>query len=271
MMQTRTVLHFPAPRTSGAVDEFRRWANLLLAIGQIAVTVACFSFGTTFDDATGTARNPDPPIVPASYAFIVWAPIYFGCLVYGIYQFMPSRRTDLMLRRIGLFTASAFLACCAWLVAARTGHLHATVPIIYWMAGSVFGAFIPLWRLRGVAAAFRWCVVAPISIYAGWLSVAIFANTAAENSHTLLGQRAGSIALILAAAALATIVVRRSAGNLFYAGTIAWALVGIGVRNQFELKQASVAAAAWLCLIAFAAMTAWLGRAGVGAQRRVSA
>lgn len=30
-------------------DTVRRWANLLLSIAQIAVTITCFAFGTSFD------------------------------------------------------------------------------------------------------------------------------------------------------------------------------------------------------------------------------
>lgn len=237
------------------LDQARRWLNLLLAIAQIAVTVFCFSFGTSFDDAAG-APSADPPIVPAGYAFIIWSVIYAGCLAYGIFQFFGSRLDDPLLRRIGFFTASGFLGCCVWLLCVRFGHLQWTVPCIFWMAVSLFGAFAVLRRVESPSWLLRLCVIAPVSIYTGWLSVAVFANTASIAKAfawrpALLAESAGSIALMIAAAGLATIILWQSNWNLWYGGTILWALVGIGVRNQFELRNVQVATTAWLLFATF--------------------
>ncbi|WP_109487006.1 hypothetical protein [Occallatibacter savannae] len=237
------------------LDQTRRWLNLLLAVAQIAVTVFCFSFGTSFDDAAGSP-SADPPIVPAGYAFIIWSVIYAGCLAYGIYQFSGSRLDDPLLRRIGFFTASGFLGCCIWLLCVRFGQLQWTVPCILWMAISLFGAFAALWRVESPSWLLRLCVISPLSIYSGWLSVAIFANTASVAKSfgwrpAVLGESAGSVALLVAAAALATFLLWQSHWNLWYGGTILWALVGIGVRNQFDLRNAQVATTAWLLLASF--------------------
>lgn len=237
------------------LDQIRRWLNLVLAVAQIAVTVFCFAFGTSFDDAAGPA-SADPPIVPAGYAFIIWSVIYAGCLGYGIYQFSGSRLDDPLLRRMGFFTASGFLGCCVWLVCVRFGHQQWTVPCILWMAVSLFGAFSALWRVESPSWLLRLCVIAPLSIYSGWLSVAIFANTASIAKSfgwrpAVLGESAGSIALLIAAAGLATFILWQSKGNLWYGGTILWALVGIGVRNQFELRNVQVAVTAWLLMATF--------------------
>lgn len=237
------------------LDDLRRWLNLLLSIAQIAVTVSCFAFGTSFNDAGGPP-SADPPIVPAGYAFIIWSVIYAGCVAYGIYQFAGSRAHDPSLRRIGFATASGFLGCCVWLLCVRSGHLQWTVPCILWMAASLFGAFVAVWRQSDSTLTFQLCVVAPISIYSGWLSVATFANTAAIAKTfawppALLSDSVGSIVLMLAAAAVATFMFRRSDGNLWYGGTIIWALTAIGVRNQFELRNGAVAAAAWMLLAGF--------------------
>jgi hypothetical protein len=234
------------------LDSIRRWGNLVLAVAQIAVTGLAFGLGTDFNQQVGQTV-PDPPIVPAGYAFIVWSAIYAGCLAYGIYQFLPSRRTDSLLRRMGWFTMSAFAGCCCWLLCARFQHVPWTVPCIYWMAISLYGAFRPLWSLQRPSPGLRWCVLPGISMYSGWVSVAIFANTAsvAKAYHwppALLGTTDGSIMLIVAAALLAGILFRRSGDNFWYAGTIAWAVIGIGVRSQFELRNEAAALAAWIVL-----------------------
>ena len=232
---------------------------MLLSIAQIAVTAFCFALGTSFNDAGG-APSADPPIVPAGYAFIIWSVIYAGCLAYGVYQFVGSRSDDPLLRRIGFLTASGFLGCCVWLLCVRSGRLQWTVPCILWMSGSLFGAFAALWRVRNASWSFQLCVNAPLSIYSGWLSVAMFANTAAIAKAfgwppALLGESEGSIGLMLMAAALATFLLWQSNRNLWYGGTILWALTGIGVRNQFELRNGQVALAAWLLLASFGVLT----------------
>ena len=56
--------------TPQTLDNLRRWLNLVLSIGQIAVTVLSFAIGTSFDDAAGPPAA-DRPIVPAGYAFII--------------------------------------------------------------------------------------------------------------------------------------------------------------------------------------------------------
>lgn len=119
--------------TIQSLDTLRRWSNLLLSMAQIAVTILCFAFGTSFDDAAGPP-SADPPIVPAGYAFIIWSAIYAGCLAFGIYQFAPSQAKDPLMRRIGFLTASGFLGCCFWLLVVRLGHLTWTLPCIFWMA-----------------------------------------------------------------------------------------------------------------------------------------
>jgi hypothetical protein len=234
------------------LDSIRRWGNLALAIGQIAVTGLTFGLGTDFNQQVGVTV-PDPPIVPADYAFIIWSAIYAGCLAYGIYQFLPSRRTDPLLRRIGWFTMSAFAGCCCWLLCARFQHIPWTVPVIYWMAVSLYGAFRPLWTAPMSNSGLRWCVLPGLSIYSGWVSVAIFANTASvANAYhgplAFLGTTDGSIMLIVAAVCLAGTIFRRSGNNLWYAGAIFWAVIGIGVRSQFELRNEPVALAAWIVL-----------------------
>lgn len=125
------------------------------------------------------------------------------------------------------------------------------------MTASLFCAFAHLWPVKSDSWSLRLCVIAPVSIYAGWLSVAIFANTASVAKAfawrpAFLGESAGSIGLMLVAVALATFILRQSKGNLWYGATIVWALIAIGVRNQFELRNGQVALTAWLLLATFA-------------------
>jgi hypothetical protein len=200
------------------MDDLRRWANLVLALGQIVTTVLCFSLGVSFENATGETAA-DPPIVPAGYAFIVWSVIYAGCVAYGIYQFAKPRSQDPLLRSIGFFTASAFLGTCCWLLAARFGKLYLTIVCIVWMGVWLFTAFRKLWQKVAFSVGERWCVLVPISIFSGWVSVAIFANTASVvgiSGRPWLTEVGWSLLLICTASAFVLYILLRTHGNAWY-------------------------------------------------------
>jgi hypothetical protein len=221
------------------LDKARQWANVMLAFGQVLVTILCFYTGLSFDAATST-KIPPPPLIPAEYAFIIWAPIYLGCLVYAVYQALPSQRENALLRRIGWYTALAFLGTCCWLVDARFRLFWGTVAFIFWMLGSLYGAFVPLWsRNRQVSLRTRaeeYCVVAPVSVFAGWVSVATFANTASVISdsrwpHFLISETSWSMIAVVLATAFGVTVVLRSRGDAWFTGTLLWAFVAIAMQD----------------------------------------
>ena len=250
-------------------DVVRRWANLILAAGQILVTYFAFARGTSFEQATGNGI-PDPPVVPAGYAFIIWSLIYAGSLAYGIYQFRRSVATDRLLRRIGPFTAGAFFGTCAWLIAARTGHLWATVCFIVWIALCLYQAFRILWTSGPLSVIQGRLVLMPISIYAGWISVATFANSASvikakQWPHFLLSETGWSLAILLVAGALVTAILRRNGGNVCYAMTVTWALVGIAVRSFATLGNPTVAWSALFLAILVLSLT-WVFRLNQGSR-----
>jgi hypothetical protein len=239
------------------MDRFRQVLNLVLGVGMPVVTALAFGTGTTFSEAT-RSNVGEPRIVPAGYAFVIWTLIYGGCVGYGLYQFGAGRRDDPLLRRMGWFTASAFLGTCAWLVFARFNLTWLTVVCIVWMLASLAGAFRPLLHVgRPLTAAEHWLVLMPVSVFLGWVTVATFANTAAalKRSGWLdagMGEQNWTVLMLLAASAIASAVVVVSRGNLWYAGTIAWALVAIVVANVYRDPDRTVAAVAALAAVGVA-------------------
>lgn len=223
-------------------DRIRQWSNLLLAVAQILITYVSFALGVSFDQATSNGL-PDPPIVPAGYAFIIWSLIYAGSLAYAIYQFRPSKAEQPLFRAIGFCTAAAFLGTCCWLIAARFGRLHLTVLCIFWMALALYLAFRRLQGASFTNSAQYWFVVPPLSVFFGWASVAVFANTDSVFGISRLRWFSvtwWSVMLLCAAALLVLLVQRRTGRNAWYSGTVIWALIGIAVRNHFELRNAIV-------------------------------
>jgi len=240
--------------------------NLVLAVAMPGTTILTFYMGTSFEEAT-LRETGDPPIVPAGYAFIIWAFIYAGSIAYAVFQALPGQQENELLGRIGFFTASAFLATSIWLLAAPFGFIWGTVACIVWILFSLGAAFYPLIPLEApVPAAERYLVVMLISVFTGWVTVATFANVSAALrasgwSNVGLTEEAWTILLLLAAAAIAALVTIASRGNVWYAGTIVWALVAIVIANLTREVSLRIAGVAGALVVVIAIALLWV-RAG---------
>jgi hypothetical protein len=244
-------------------DRTRQALNLVLALAQPVTTILCFSLGTSFEEATQSDRG-EPPIIPAGYTFTIWTAIYAGAIIYAIYQALPSRRTDPLLRRIGWPTASAFLGTSIWLVMARLNLTWMTVVCIFWMMASlavVLREFVREGAPR--TAAERWLVVAPLSLFAGYVTAATFANPAAamKGSGWMTpgaSETAWSVGMLLAAGLIAAWATLATRGNVAYALAIVWARAGIIVANTIErAPNPPVALTAGAMAVVVAAALAW--------------
>lgn len=195
--------------------------------------------GTSFE-AAARSNVGEPPIIPATYTFTIWTLIYAGAIAYGVFQAQPARRADPLLRRIGLPTGSAFLGTSFWPVTARLGLTWLTVVCIAWMMVSLAIALRLFVRDDAPrTAAERWFVVAPLSLFADYVTAAAFANTAAalKGSGWLapgLSETVWSVAMLVAAGVIASWVTLTTHGNVAYATAIIWALIGIVVANTIE-------------------------------------
>jgi hypothetical protein len=238
-------------------DLVRIALNIALAIGQILASRSLFADGfETADGPLPTAGTS--PVVPAGYAFAIWAPIYLGSLVYAAAQVWPGNAASPLFRETGWLTALAFAGCILWLLAAKYGPVIATLPLILLMLVSLLGAVALAANhpLNRTGAAY-WVVLAPLCLYAGWLSVAVFANAAAVLpgygfERFGLSMTAWAVLLLACAFVVAVIGLRLSAADPFYAGAVAWALIAIAVANvsatQRDLVIASVSIVAAIAL-----------------------
>jgi benzodiazapine receptor len=261
-------------RTPWLPDRPRQALNLALALAQPITTILCFAMGTSFEVAT-RSDVAEPPIIPAGYTFTIWTLIYAGAIAYGVYQARPARRADPLLRRIGLPTASAFLGTSAWLVMARFGLTWLTVVCIVWMMASL-AIVLRLFVREGAprTAVERWFVVAPLSLFAGYVTAATFANTAAALKGSAWmapgkSETAWSVAMLVAAGSIAAWVTLATRGNVAYATAIIWALVGVVVANTIErAENLPVAIAAGSMALGVAAALTW---ARFAARRLITA
>ncbi len=214
-------------------DQLRQTLNVVFAFAQIAVTVLGYLTGA--NNSFNSSNASTPQIVPADYAFIIWSLIYAGAIAYAIYQALPQQRENPLLRSIGYYTASAFLATTAWLIVAQLELEWLTVVCLFWILFSLFGAFIQFMDVP-LSTTERYLVGFPISIFAGWATIAAIANMAGALqdsgfSNVIFSNQTWTIIMLITGTAIASFVVLRSHGNIGYALTFIWALIGVVVAN----------------------------------------
>ena len=234
--------------TEPQVDRLRQALNVVFAAAMPVTSYLVIALGSDFGKETETATGRHP-VIPAGYAFSIWGLIYAGCFGYAVLQALPIRRSDPLLRRIGWATASSFLGVCVWLGFATFGFTWYTVACILWIAVSLALAFVPVLRrlptLTRTEGAF---VSFPIGLFAGWITVATFANYASTMkdygwSNLGVPEESQAVGMISVAAGVGGFVAARFAA-IGYPAAIVWALAAIAaqVAGSSELRNVYLAA-----------------------------
>jgi len=216
-------------------DRVRQILNIVLAPAPTLVAILGYLLGTNTNFTATNATTPQ--VVPIDYAFIIWAVIYGGAVVYAIYQLLPRHREDTLLRSIGFYTAFAYLATALWIVAAQFGGQWLTVILFFCILASLVAALIQCIRLHdSLTFAERTLVVFPLGVFLGWTTVATIANVATALassgfSNVLLSNQNWAIVMLSIGGLIASFVTFKSRGNIGYALTVIWALMGVVVAN----------------------------------------
>jgi hypothetical protein len=111
-----------------AKDNVRSWALAAACAGFVGIP----SLGALFGEGEQTPRY-DTVITPPDYAFVVWAPIFAGCVASTIAQCRPGGRHQFVSRRTGWPLAGAYAVNAGWSLAAQSGRF-AWTPVLLPMA-----------------------------------------------------------------------------------------------------------------------------------------
>ncbi|WP_240097387.1 hypothetical protein [Thermomonas flagellata] len=242
--------------------------RLLVLLTAIAMPVVAWlsqtgAFGP--DNATVSARYPTL-LIAAGYAFSIWGLIFLLDLGYAVWQATGARRRDDTVARIAPWAALGFLLTCVWMPLFAQGWFWLCVLVIFAAAACLIRCAVIL-SDDGTPQAGQWqWAWLPLSLHAGWLSLAAFLNLAqaivAYRLADTARQLPWSLLLYALAAALLLAVNRRMRGNVDYVIAAVWALVAVYVQ-QSDSAMAGAAVAAWLALAIAAVLvlqTVWLRR-----------
>jgi hypothetical protein len=175
------------------------------------------------------------PLIPPGAMFSIWGVILILSLTWAALQVRPSVRDDEVRDALAPPLIVAFSGFSLWLVAAAGSQSNwLTLPVFVLLIGGLLWAVSV--GLKNRAHIARWATFDRVllwtllGMYTGWASVAIFINVAVVVQATgapitgtwgLIWQ----VLVALAAVGLGVMVAWRT-GNLVYAATVCYALVG---------------------------------------------
>lgn len=185
------------------------------------------------------AADSDATLRVAGYAFSIWGVIYLGLLIYAVRQVLPQTGESDLIHRLGWPSVVAFLGIGLWIVASAADWEAATLVLIF---GSLLALLIPLLlnartiRTLGRMERDRWMTAWPLTLLAGWLTVASPLNllTVATGNGALpaalppLGWALAAVVAVVIVALLVTWRLRLMA----YSIPVAWGLLGVFVAEQ---------------------------------------
>lgn len=238
------------------------WLVLLSALCM--PVVAWFSQHGAFGPDTGTISESYPTLLTAAgYAFAIWVPIFLLDIVFAIWQ-CSNRRHDSAMLRVRIASLIAFVLTSIWMVIFSQQQFWLALAVIW--ASLVCLVYAAYWlsRQRPAPDALSFCAWLPLSLHAGWVSLAAFLNTAqvivAFRLLPLDDILPWSIGLLVLAALLLLIANARMGGNVVYALGAVWGLAAVYLRQSVSMlpaaQTAGLAAAAVAAVLVL--QTLWL-------------
>lgn len=195
-----------------------------------------------------------PAIQPAGYAFAIWGVIYLWLIAHALFGLI-KRREDAAWARTRLPLMGAVALGTVWLGIATNWPLLATVAI------AVMAVFAITAFLRADPARDRWLLIAPLSIFAGWLTAATLVSVGVILAgYGLLSNPASAFSMLAVAVVLGLVLQSRQPSMPIYGLTLVWALIAVHRVNTDALPQVAMAAAIGAGLIGIGSALIWTRR-----------
>jgi len=240
--------------------------RLLVLLMSLAMPlVAWFSQREAFGPSNGAISDRYPTlVVAAGYAFAIWGLIFLLDVLFGFWQLSSKRRNDGAVAGIRLPAALGFALTTLWMPVFSNQRFGLALLIIWASLACLLVCALRLSRDPRPVPGQRWFAWLPLSLHAGWLSLAAILNTAQVIvAYELLptgNMLPWSVALLAAAALMLLALNQRMRGNLAYVAAALWALVAVYMKQSAsELPGAGTAAWVALAIAAILAIqTLWL-------------
>lgn len=238
---------------------------LVLLLSLAMPAVAWFSQQQVFGPTNGAISDRYPTlVVAAGYAFAIWGLIFLLDVLFGFWQLSSKRRADGAVAGIRLPAALGFALTALWMPVFSNQVFWLALLIIWASMACLLVCALRLSRDPQPEPGQRWLAWLPLSLHAGWLSLAAILNTAQVivayrllPTDNMLGW---SVGLFVIAAAMLLAFNQRMHGNLAFAAAALWALVAVYMKQSASILPGA-SAAAWVALgiaVVLATQTLWL-------------
>ncbi|MFW9961858.1 MAG: hypothetical protein ACFFDV_12635 [Candidatus Thorarchaeota archaeon] len=189
---------------------------------------------------TGQVSDSFPNyFTPQGYVFAIWGVIYILLLIFVFYQAKADQVGEEYLAKIGYLYLIGAILNVAWLLVFH--YSYGNDPLLIWTEPLIAGLLVVLLityvkleiGVKEVPLKQKIAIHLPVSVYAGWISLATIANTASVlNTAFVISSDVQHLwtALVLVVALVITslmIVLRR---DLAYALVVVWAAPGIATK-----------------------------------------
>ena len=101
---------------SSTTDLTRGFVVAVLAVLQLVIAGLGGS-GVAGESVGDVARSYPTPVLPASWTFAIWGPIYLAFLGYAAYQLLPAQRGRPVHRATGWWLAASAVLNAGWILA----------------------------------------------------------------------------------------------------------------------------------------------------------
>jgi len=182
---------------------------------------------------------------PAPYAFVIWLPIFLGCISTVAYVLLPPTEKSPLPTRAVYFLAAAF----------TLNGLTAYTPIGYsnlavtGLLVCLTVAYRSIASVRSVPPKYRWRVRIPVALFLAWALVATILNACQYLVYQgwTIGPKEASLLIILVSIACVPVVLRYR--ESIFALVLIWAFWGIVAANPWTLLLLLTTIAMTLCLL----------------------
>ncbi|MFX1367082.1 MAG: TspO/MBR family protein [Promethearchaeota archaeon] len=179
---------------------------------------------------------------PPGYVFSIWGVIYTLLIVFMIYQARSSQSDASYLKQTAIFYVIGGIINISWLV---LFHYSFGLPAIYAFTPILIGLFLVIMLYTyvkleigktSVPLGEKLAVHLPISVYAGWISLANIANIASVLNTIIPGIPISTqelwTALVIIVALVITLLMLVIRHDFAYGLVVIWATVGIASKQM---------------------------------------
>lgn len=174
---------------------------------------------------------------PAGYAFGIWGIIYFLLIAHTIYSFceLTKKNTSSITYSLGYNFISANVVNGLWVYFWLNNAILVCLILMIILLFLLMKIFLKNKKFRTKISLRNVIASSPFDLYAGWISVALIANTAVWltkiNWEPILFSEAGWTIFLLSIAGIIGIFISWNYNAIAFGISIAWGVTAVAVNN----------------------------------------